>query len=88
MVRIKPWQLTILILPIAAIIIFLLIAAGAQIRDWGINWIWGVVVIVFALWRWLLVKWTKPALAEIESVMEEINQELTSDSGCVIGNYC
>jgi uncharacterized protein len=79
-VNIKPWQLTILILPIAAIIIFLLIAAGSQIHDWGINWIWGVVVIVFALWRWLLVKWTKPALAEIESVMAEINQELTSQT--------
>jgi len=80
MVRIKPWQLIILILPIAAIMIFLLVAAGSQIHDWGINWIWGVVAIVFAVWRWLLVKWTKPALAEIESVMEEINQELANET--------
>ena len=77
---IKPWQLAILILPVAIIVIFLLIAAGSQIHDWGINWVWGIVVIVFSLWRWLLVKWTKPALAEIESAMEEIERELTSSN--------
>ena len=76
MVSIKPWQLAILILPIATIVIFLLVAAGSQIHDWGINWIWGVVVLVFAVWRWLLVKWTKPALNELQSAMDEINQEL------------
>jgi uncharacterized protein len=76
MVRIKPWQWVILILPIAAIVIFLLVAAGSQIHDWRINWIWGVIIIVFAGWRSLLVKWTKPAIAEIKEVMEEINQEL------------
>ena len=80
MVRIKPWQIAILVLPIAAIVIFLLIAAGSQIHDWGINWIWGVVVIVFALWRWLLVKWTKPPLAEMESAIEGITQELETQS--------
>ena len=78
MVRIKPWQLTILILPIATIVIFLLVAAGSQIHDWGINWIWGVVVLVFAIWRWLLVKWTKPAFNELQEAMDEINQELAS----------
>ena len=76
MVRIKPWQLAILILPIATIVIFLLIAAGSQIHDWGINWIWGVVIVVFAGWRWLLVQWTKPALVEIQEVIDEINQDL------------
>ena len=76
MVRIKPWQLAILILPLAAIVIFLLVAAASQIHDWKLNWIWGVVVVVFAVWRWLLVKWTKPVLAEMQEVMDEINQEL------------
>ena len=76
MISIKPWQLAILILPIATIVIFLLVAAGSQIHDWGINWIWGVVVLVFAVWRWLLVKWTKPALNELQEAMDEINQEL------------
>ena len=80
MVSIKPWQIAILVLPIAAIVIFLLIAAGSQIHDWGINWIWGVVVIVFALWRWLLVKWTKPPLAEMESAIEDLSKELETQS--------
>ena len=72
MVSIKPWQIVVLGLPIAAIIIFLLVAAGSQIHDWGINWIWGVVVLVFAVWRWLLVKWTKSPLAEMEEAIAEI----------------
>ncbi|MGL5940911.1 MAG: GTPase family protein [Waterburya sp.] len=76
MVRIKRWQWAILILPIAAIVIFLLVAAGSQIHDWRINWIWGVIIIVLAGWRSLLVKWTKPAITEIQEVMEEINQEI------------
>ena len=80
MVSIKPWQIAILVLPIAAIAIFLLVAAGSQIHDWGINWIWGVVVIVFAVWRWLLVKWTKPPIAEMESAIEGITQELETQS--------
>lgn len=83
MVNIKPWQVVILVLPIAAIVIFLLVAAGSQIHDWGINWIWGVVVLVFALWRWLLVKWTKSPLAEIELAMSEIDEELELDTELV-----
>lgn len=79
MKSIKPWQVVILILPIATIVIFLLVAAGSQIHNWGINWIWGVVVLVFALWRWLLVKWTKPPLAEIQEAIDEINQELSQE---------
>ena len=79
MKSIKPWQVVILILPIATIVTFLLVAAGSQIHNWGINWIWGVVVLVFALWRWLLVKWTKPPLAEIQEAMDEINQELSQE---------
>lgn len=76
MVSIKPWQIIILILPIAAIIIFLLVAAGSQIHDWGINWIWGVVIIIFAAWRWLLVKWTASPLQDVEQAIAEFNQEL------------
>ncbi len=79
MKSIKPWQVAILILPIATIVIFLLVAAGSQIHNWGINWIWGVVVLVFVLWRWLLVKWTKPPLAEIQEALDEINQELSQE---------
>ncbi|MEO1670943.1 MAG: GTPase [Cyanobacteria bacterium J06631_2] len=80
MISIKPWQIVVLVLPIAAIVIFLLVAAGSQIHDWGINWIWGVVVLVFALWRWLLAKWTKSPMAQMEEAMESINEELSEDS--------
>ena len=78
MVNLKPWQLIVLALPIASIVIFLLVAAGSQIHDWGINWIWGIVVLIFVAWRWLLVKWTKPAIAEVEAVIDEVNQELAA----------
>ena len=74
--RLKPWQIVVLALPIATIIIFLLIAAGSQIHDWGINWIWGVVVLIFAAWRWLLVKWTRPAIAQMEAAIDEVSQKL------------
>ncbi|MEL6928263.1 MAG: GTPase [Cyanobacteria bacterium J06600_6] len=76
MVSIKPWQVAVLVLPIAVIIIFLLVAAGSQIHDWGINWIWGLVVLVFAVWRWLLAKWTKSPLKEMEDAISEISDEL------------
>ncbi|MGF1542288.1 MAG: GTPase family protein [Pleurocapsa sp.] len=78
MVRLKPWQLVILALPIALIVIFFLIAAGSQIHDWGINWIWAIIILVFVGWRWLLVKWTKPAIAELEAVVEKLNEELAA----------
>ncbi|GAB4237717.1 MAG: hypothetical protein Kow0049_23720 [Stanieria sp.] len=78
MVRLKPWQWVILATPIASIVIFLLIAAGWQINHWGINWIWAIFTLIFVPWRWLLVKWTNPAIAKIEAVMTEVNQELES----------
>ncbi|MEO1004539.1 MAG: GTPase [Cyanobacteria bacterium J06638_38] len=80
MVSIKPWQIAVLIFPIAGIIIFLLVAAGSQIHDWGINWIWGLVIIIFAAWRWLLVKWTKSPLKEMEEAISEINEQLTEQN--------
>ncbi|WP_017660841.1 GTPase family protein [Baaleninema simplex] len=78
MVRLKPWQWAILSTPIASIAVFLLVSAGIQIHNWGINWIWGIVVLAFAGWRWLLVKWTQPAIAEVEAVVAEVNAKLES----------
>jgi hypothetical protein len=80
MVRLKIWQWVVLGLPIAAIVGFLLIAAGLQIHDWGINWIWAVVAVVFAGWRWLLVKWTQPALAQVRAVVAEVTEDLETSS--------
>lgn len=74
--RLKLWQWLALGLPIASIISFLVIAAGFQIQQWGISWIWGVVVLMFVIWRWLLVKWTQPALAQVRAVVAEVTEEL------------
>ncbi|PSB30659.1 GTPase family protein [Stenomitos frigidus] len=84
MVRLKLWQWVALGLPIASIISFLVIAAGFQIQQWDISWIWGVVVIMFVIWRWLLVKWTQPALAQVRAVVAEVTEELeAADSTAV-----
>ncbi|WP_066375290.1 GTPase family protein [Anabaena sp. CA = ATCC 33047] len=78
MVRLKLWQWVILATPITAIIVFLLVAAGMQIHAWGINWIWGVFTVVFLGWRWLLVRWTKPVIQQVEAALAEVKVELTS----------
>lgn len=78
MVRLKLWQWAVLALPIAAIVGFLLISAGFKIHEWGINWIWAVFTLVFVGWRWLLVKWTQPAVAQLEAVMAQVSQELAA----------
>ncbi|WP_066425815.1 GTPase family protein [Anabaena sp. 4-3] len=78
MVRLKLWQWVILATPITAIIVFLLVAAGMQIHAWGINWIWGVFTVLFLGWRWLLVRWTKPVIQQVEAALAEVKVELTS----------
>jgi len=66
----------VLALPIASIITFLLVSAGMQIHEWGINWIWGVVTLLLVGWRWLLVKWTRSEVNQLEAALAEVNQEL------------
>lgn len=78
MVRLKLWQWVILATPIAFIITFLLVSAGLQIHEWGINWIWAVFTLVFVGWRILLVKWTQPQVTQIEAVVTQVNKELKS----------
>ncbi|MEH1906949.1 MAG: GTPase family protein [Nostoc sp.] len=78
MVRLKLWQWVVLAIPIAFIIIFLLVSAGSQIHAWGISWIWGVFTLLFVGWRWLLVKWTQPAVNQVEAVLAQVREELES----------
>jgi uncharacterized protein len=85
MVRLKLWQWFVLVMPIAFIIIFLLVSAGSQIHTWGISWIWGVFTVLFVGWRWLLVKWTQPALQEVEAVLAEVREELASAADDTVG---
>jgi len=79
--RLKLWQWLVLTLPIAIIVGFLLIAAGAQIHAWGISWIWGLFIFLLLGWRWLLVKWTKPTIQQMEAVMAQVGEEIESTVG-------
>ncbi|MEL7068037.1 MAG: GTPase [Cyanobacteria bacterium J06581_3] len=76
MMRLKPWQVAVLIAPIAIIVTFMLVAAGQQIRAWGINWIWAVFIFMLLGWRLLIVRWTRPAFAQAEALVSEVNAEL------------
>ncbi|BAY96768.1 GTP-binding protein HSR1-related protein [Tolypothrix tenuis PCC 7101] len=78
MVRLKLWQWVVLAAPIALIVTFLLVAAGSQIHAWGLSWIWAVFTLIFVGWRWLLVKWTRPEVEQLEAVLAEVNEELAA----------
>ncbi|MDY6936736.1 MAG: GTPase [Cyanobacteriota bacterium] len=80
MVRLKPWQWIVLALPIAAIVIFVIIAAGLQIRAWGISWIWGIFILLLLGSRWLLVRWTKPVVAQVEAAIAQVSEELEAST--------
>jgi uncharacterized protein len=72
MVKLQRWQWGVLIAPIVLVVVFLLVSAGMQIHQWGLSWIWAIVGLVFVGWRWLLVRWTKPVLGEVEAAMNEL----------------
>lgn len=80
MMRLTRWQWVVLGLPVAVVIGFLLVAAGVQIHDWGISWIWAVFTLLFVGWRLLLVKWTRPVLDQVEAVVAEVTEELEATS--------
>jgi uncharacterized protein len=81
MVRLQLWQWAVLGLPIAGIVSFLLIASGAQIHTWGVNWIWAIFTLLLVGWRFLLVQWLRPAVDPLEAVMSEVKEELQTASG-------
>ncbi|WP_159789775.1 GTPase family protein [Sodalinema gerasimenkoae] len=76
MVRFKPWQWAVLALPLVSIVGFILVAAGWQIQHWGVSWIWAVFLVILLGWRWLLARWTKPQLAQLEAAVADANQQL------------
>jgi hypothetical protein len=80
MVRLKLWQWVVLATPIASIVGFFLVAAGLQIHEWRVNWIWAVFIFIFVGWRWLLVRWTRPAVVQVEAAIAEVSKELESFS--------
>ncbi len=76
MIRLATWQWVILATPIGSVVLFLLIAAGTQIHTWHLSWIWAIFGVSFVGWRWLLVKWTKPAIAELDELVAEMAADL------------
>jgi uncharacterized protein len=76
MVKLFLWQWGIIAAPIVGVVGFLLFAAGSQIHTWHLSWIWAVIGVIFIGWRWLLVTWTRPALAEIDKIVAEITAQM------------
>jgi uncharacterized protein len=76
MVRFQSGQWVVLIVPIALVVTFLLVSAGFQIHAWGLSWLWGVIGLMFLGWRWLLVRWTRPAMDQMEALVAELAAEL------------
>jgi uncharacterized protein len=76
--QLKPWQWVILVSPIASVVIFLLVAAGVKIHEWGINWIWGVFTLLVLGWRWLLVRWSKSRIDRGVDVIAAASRELAA----------
>ena len=81
MVKLQQWKWVVLIAPIALVITFLLVSAAIQIHDWGLSWIWAVVGLSFVGWRWLLVRWTRPVLTELEDAIAELSDTLPGIDG-------
>lgn len=80
MFKLKLWQLIILALPFLGMISFFVIATGLQIHQWGINWIWGVFVLIFVVGRWLLVKWTRLAHSDLNNSILQTEVQLSNTS--------
>jgi uncharacterized protein len=89
MIRLAAWQWAVLATPIGSVVLFLLIAAGTQIHAWHLSWIWAIFGVSFVGWRWLLVKWTKPAITELDELVAELAADLpeaTGDPGNAAGS--
>jgi uncharacterized protein len=77
MIRLQRSQWITLALPIIILVSFILICAGIQIHTWGLNWLWGIIILIFLGWRWLLVKWTTPITVQLEGIIAEFNQDFS-----------
>lgn len=87
MLQLKRWQWGVLAAPIAAIVGFVLFAAGQQIHQWGLNWIWGVFILVLVGWRWLLVHWTRAQLNTMPAELPPLpTMAVTDDADTVSAN--
>lgn len=81
MIRLKVWQWVILALPVVSVLGFLGAAAGLQIHQWGLSWIWAIVILVFLGWQYLLVRWLRlpdQIAAEARAFIQDQAEETSS----------
>ncbi|MFZ9739620.1 MAG: GTPase family protein [Prochlorotrichaceae cyanobacterium] len=57
--QLKPWQLILITLPPATIVLAVILIASWQLHTWGLNWLWGIFILVGVLWRVLLARWLR-----------------------------
>ncbi|WP_008318697.1 GTPase family protein [Leptolyngbya sp. PCC 6406] len=79
MVKLKPWQWGILLVPPGVLGLGLAVLAGIQLQAWGLSWVWGVIAVGVVGWRWLLSRWTRPGLESLESRLAEVRSQLSDD---------
>lgn len=63
------WQWIVLSLPIVSILGFLGVAAFSQIHDWGLNWVWAIIVLLLFFWRLLLLRWLQMPETQLGEVL-------------------
>ena len=70
MVRLKPWQWGVLIIPPIGLCVGLIIVGAIQLHTWGLTWVWGLVVLGLVGWRWLLSRWTRRSASTMDPSLE------------------
>ena len=76
MVKLKPWQWGVLLVPPIMLLGGLGIVAGIQLHTWGLTWLWGVVALGVVGWRWLLSRWTRPTADTLEASLAAVRSQL------------
>lgn len=61
MLKLHPWQIAVLVLPLVGVGGLVTTAALIQIHTWGLDWLWAVVIIMLLAWRLLLLRWLTPS---------------------------
>ncbi|MGA1132598.1 MAG: GTPase family protein [Prochlorotrichaceae cyanobacterium] len=75
--QLKPWQLIFITLPPATIVLVVILIASLQLHTWGLNWLWGIFIVVGVLWRVLLARWLRsltPAEPLDPSAIEKLRE--------------
>jgi predicted GTPase len=73
MISLKRWQVAVLAAVPIAIAVGLISVALVQLHTWGLSWVWAIVAVALAGWRWLLGRWTRPVVASLEAAIADLN---------------